>query len=387
MKKLFLFLLLGNLLLPLDAGGIKRPALKTSHPKSVAHASRISARRLQRKLLRIPRLTTTTEATPKIQAGHPASFTFQIQRFTDLDAETASAFAIQWRGKQWGVTAGHVMKAISRSPHIRIQNGPESLLFPIQKFFIGNANSNGLDLAIFEIPQEASPFIKILEPSARPPITGEKLNIPGFTDGDPFFISQEKVFMTTPAKLLLQKTMQRGLRGFCGSPILGKNNKVQAIYIGFVNKEIVPQLRWISDLPTEVIMNMPAFHMAIPVQELGRMVDMVQAGSAMKAGTMMYALGHPVGILHPNEYIMSVELFRQGEKIGKVHNNPLVDPNRLEQFFELQENDVLRITLNRPQTYEVRDAYVAYDINVSTGEVTTLTEKDLFGSPENPIIR
>ena len=116
-------------------------------------------------------------------------------------------------------------------------------------------------------------------------------------------------------------------------------------------------------------------------------VDMVQAGSAMKAGTMMYALGHPVGILHPNEYIMSVELFRQGEKIGKVHNNPLVDPNRLEQFFELQENDVLRITLNRPQTYEVRDAYVAYDINVSTGEVTTLTERDLFGSPENPIIR
>ncbi len=374
MKKFLTFIILCNLFVSLQAGGIKRPAVKTVRPKNVAQASRIAQQRLQRKLYRIPRLATTTASKHKMQSGHPLPYTFQIQRFNDLEAETASAFAIRLFGKPIGVTAGHVMNSVRKAPYIKIQEGAQTVLAPIQKFIIGNSNSNGLDLAIFEIPQEILPHVTVLEPSARAPITGEYLNIPGFADGKAFFVPQERVLITTPTKLLLQKTATVGLRGFCGSPILGKNNKVQAIYIGFVNKEILPNLRWVNDLPREVTANMPAFHIAIPVQALSDLVELAETGVASKTGTMMYALGHPVGLLKPTEFIKSIELFRRGKKIGSIQYNPLIDPGHLEQFFELQENDVLRLTINQSTTsFTQQGENVLYDVNVSTGEVTVVT--------------
>ena len=375
MKKIFFCLLLINLLLLLDAGGIKCPPIKTGRPNRVTQASRASHQRLQRKLFRISRLVTPASAS-KIQAGHPAPFTFQIQRSANLEAETASAFAIQLHGKTFGVTAGHVMENIREAPYVKVENGSNPVVAPIKKFFIGNPNSNGLDLAIFELPQDILPHVTALKPAARAPITGEYLNIPGFANGKSLFVPQQKVLITTPAKLLLQKTVTQGLRGFCGSPILGKNNKVQAIYIGFVNKEILPYLKWLKDLPAQVSASMPAFHMAVPVQALSEMLEMAEADSISKTGTMMYVLGHPVEILHPTEYIQSVELLRRGEKIASVQYNPLIDPGHLEQFFKLEDNDVLRVIVNYANPGGRLPLSKSYDVNVSTGEVTKVLGED-----------
>ncbi len=372
MKKFLLLILFTNLLIPLDAGGIKRPALKQIHPKNVTRISQIAKRRFEQKLRRITQLS-TPGFTKHPKPGHPLPYTFQIQRFNDLESETASAFAIRLFGKPIGVTAGHVMSSIRQAPYIKIQAGAQTVFAPIQKFLIGNSNSNGLDLAIFEIPPEILPHVTVLEPSARAPITGEFLSIPGFANGEALFVPQERVLITTPTKLLLQKTDTAGLRGFCGSPILGKNNKVQAIYIGFVNKEILPHLRWLQDLPRDVTANMPTFHMAIPVQALSDLVELAEAGAASKTGRMMSVLGHPVGLLKPTEFIESIELLRQGERIGFIQYNPLIDPGRLEQFFELQENDVLRLTINQSKPFTQQTQTVLYEVNVSTGDVTTVT--------------
>ena len=43
--------------------------------------------------------------------------------------------------------------------------------------------------------------------------------------------------------------------------------------------------------------------------------------------------------------------------------------DKLEEFFELQENDVLRLTINQPKPYSQRVQTVLYDVNVSTGEI------------------
>ena len=215
MKKFLLLILFTNLLIPLDAGGIKRPALKQIHPKNVTRISQIAKRRFEQKLRRITQLS-TPGFTKHPKPGHPLPYTFQIQRFNDLESETASAFAIRLFGKPIGVTAGHVMSSIRQAPYIKIQAGAQTVFAPIQKFLIGNSNSNGLDLAIFEIPPEILPHVTVLEPSARAPITGEFLSIPGFANGEALFVPQERVLITTPTKLLLQKTDTAGLRGFCG---------------------------------------------------------------------------------------------------------------------------------------------------------------------------
>ncbi len=371
MKKFLLIIFFSNLFLLLNAGGIKRPPFRQIRPNRVPRISQLAHQRFERKLLRIVKLT-TPGATQKPTRGHPLPFTFQIQRFNDLDAETASAFAIELHGKTFGVTAGHVMKSIRKAPYVKVENGSQTVIAPIKKFFIGNPNSNGLNLAIFELPQDILPYVTVLKPSARAPITGEYLSIPGFANGTALFVPQERVLIATPTKLLLQKTVTQGLRGFCGSPFLGKNNKVQAIYIGFVNKEILPSLKWLNDLPAQVSANMPAFHIAVPVQALNEMVEMAEADAGLKTGTMMYALGHPVAMLHPTESIKSVELFRHGEKVASVQYNPLVDPGRLEQFFKLEENDVLRVIVNYTNPGEPFPLSKSYDVNVSTGQVTKL---------------
>ena len=87
----------------------------------------------------------------------------------------------------------------------------------------------------------------------------------------------------------------------------------------------------------------------------------------------MSVLGHPVGLLKPTEFIESIELLRQGERIGFIQYNPLIDPGRLEQFFELQENDVLRLTINQSKPFTQQTQTVLYEVNVSTGDVTTVT--------------
>ena len=52
-----------------------------------------------------------------------------------------------------------------------------------------------------------------------------------------------------------------------------------------------------------------------------------------------------------------------------THADELTDPEHLENLFELQENDILRITV-WPRTYTAqKDEIIEYDINVSSGQV------------------
>ena len=42
----------------------------------------------------------------------------------------------------------------------------------------------------------------------------------------------------------------------------------------------------------------------------------------------------------------------------------------LGEFFELQENDVVRITLQSPKPYSPKMVTKIFDVNVSSGEIT-----------------
>lgn len=83
----------------------------------------------------------------------------------------------------------------------------------------------------------------------------------------------------------------------------------------------------------------------------------------------MKVLGRPVGILHPQEALLSVSLIRNGETKQVIAAEELTDPEHLEQFLELEENDVLRVTII-PQNSDVKSTFY-YDINVSSGKVSS----------------
>ena len=356
----------------------KAPSTRVVRQPSVAQLSRLAQTRLDRKLTQITHVKERFPARP-LRQGHPFTSTFQVQSSTAVvRPETASAFAIELNGKTWGVTASHVMKNISFDPYVKVQSAPHTFhLAPIKTVFRGNPE--GMDIALFEIPQEVLPFVNVLKPAEHAPTAGEKLNIPGFTGGQPLLAQQQKVLYATPLKLFLQNTSEKELRGFCGSPLLGKDSKVHAIYVGYDSAMELHMYDWFADLPMNVQLEMPNLHYAIPVQILQVMANWAEKNSSPQAGKWMHVLNKPIALLHPNEYIISVEQFRNGEKLGRIHKHPLVDPEHLEQFFELEQNDILRVTIRRPQTRETPTAYKAYDINVSTGEVTELSEKDLFG--------
>lgn len=385
MKKFLLILLLGNLFVPAYAqlknisGAVKR--IRAGHllPRpSVSRWSRQANLALERKLYQTPRAVASTPISSSLKKGHKMRSAFQVQ-YTDGPAqETASAFAINLNGKIWGITAGHVMRNISAKPHMKVETTPGVFsIAPIKKFFIGNPR--GMDIALFEIPSTELAHLTILQPAKRSPLVGETISVSGFSQKQAWSLSGEKVLFSTPLKLFIQKTFEQDLRGFCGSPIVTAEGRVSAVYSGFADIPILRQFDWFNDLPWDTREAMSSLHYAIPIEVLELMAKGIeQNGSLLKNGTMMKVFHHPVALLHPNEYIMSVEQFRNGEKIGKIHKNPFINPEKLEQFFELEENDVLRVYVNRPQTVEVRTAYVGYDINVSTGEVTELSEKELF---------
>lgn len=380
MKKLFVIFLTCNLLVPLYAAKVKRAKkFRVRHKAPRQSVSQLSARAnlsLERRMNQIIKLTNRT-VTNVPRKGHPLRTTFQVQPSNVAFGETASAFAIKLNGKTWGVTAAHVMRNIRPKPHIKVEVSPHNFkIAPIEKFFVGNPA--GADIALFEIPEEVKPHVTVLEPAKQPANMGEKVSIPGFAAGQPLFIANEKILFSNSMRLFIQRTPLEDLTGFCGSPIFGKNNTVLGVYSGFVKKSLLYEHSWFYDIPWEIRDEIPNLHFAIPVENLEIMAKAAEKNSLQAAGKMMKVFDHPIAPLHLNEYILSVEQFRNGEMIAKVHKNLIVEPKKLEQFFELQENDVLRVILSRPQTKEAPTPYVIYDVNVTTGKVTEVSEKEAF---------
>ena len=87
-------------------------------------------------------------------------------------------------------------------------------------------------------------------------------------------------------------------------------------------------------------------------------------------GTTLYVMGFPVAVLQSDQQLFSIQQRREGRALKQIHVHPFLDFNKLEQFFELQENDILRITVLQPKTATDTAHIHMYDINVSTGEIS-----------------
>ena len=207
--------------------------------------------------------------------------------------------------------------------------------------------------------------------------------VPGFLEeqAQPFTLSGQKVLFSTPLRLVLQKTPLKDMRGFCGSPGF-INGRVSMVYMGFDSARTLAWYDWFNKLPAKTQFSMANLHYAIPIEVVKLMAQSIEEKGALNqgGGIMMKVLGHPVALLRPQEAIVFVEQFRNGERIAKLDSNRhfSVNPEKLELFFDLQENDVLRISLNSfSMEHPFPPVSVVYDVNVSTGQVTQIPVEEI----------
>ena len=363
---------------------IQRAAGQQAIQQNITRLSRRANRRLQSQLavlfepmraLYISPYHTPQEAI--------APFAFQVYR-GDGSNGTASAFAIEINGRIFGVTAGHVMRNITQMESRRLSDelaqrgvttSPSfstpymffqkqdgiSITAPITSWRL--SNYLGSDVAVFEIPAKAQDHIHPLKPAPKRAKPWQVASIMGFAQGKPLWFLTEEVLFASSHRLLLRKTSPILIDGMCGSPVL-VNGKVVGLYVGA--KEENQFITWDSFLHSN---NIPALHYVAPIESIFPLINDL-TGTTTLPVPMMKLFGRPGAELRPQDQLYSLALIRNGQQISILHPMELADPEHLENFFELEENDILRITIT-PHTYTAqKDKIFEYDVNVSSGQVT-----------------
>ena len=303
---------------------------------------------------------------------HPPQFRQSVFKVQDSPTShhSASAFAIRLNGKVWGVTAAHVFANIQPTPHlvVRTTDGKD-IVSPIKHAHAGN--KLGSDVAVFEIPEEIKSHLKILEPAENLPKTGKIMEIAGFAHGVPLYLAAEEVLFSGKNRILLHKQALQNLTGMCGSPILD-NGKVTGVYVGFSLPEQLQQAAFLDLLGDLKNRTLPPMHFATPI----RHVEMITNTLEGKQGLFwMKVFGHLIAPIRVDENIFSIQLIRNDRLSKTIFSHPFMNFDKLEEFFDLQANDILRITVMHPKTPAEPFKVKIYDVNVSTGKIVNFRKE------------
>lgn len=319
-------------------------------------------------------------------------FTFRVHR-SGSPYSTASAFAVEIDGRIFGVTAGHVMTKIASMenraylsqqeergiysdfqlpfPQMRVQL-PDGSFLSQNIVSWRQSNPFGTDVAVFEIPPQMRPYVRPLPLSGQQIRPGQTAAIAGFADDRPLWFPSEEILFASSYRLLLRKSSPRDINGMCGAPVL-IDNQVAGLYVGAYLKENY-QPMWHILLQNLFSKQLPEMHRAAPIESIFPLINEL-TGKATLPVAQMKVFGRPVAELHPEEQIYSVQLIRNGEEKETLYLGDLTDPEHLENFFTLQENDILRITIDTRTYSAQKDKPFLYEVNVSTGQVT---RRELF---------
>ena len=316
-------------------------------------------------------------APPRIQTKRPIHrvplvankpVTFRVQNGEEaFPLATASAFAVEIDKHLFGVTAGHVMRNIAQNPYIYFQT--QEGLFATEKITSWRiSNTMGTDVAIFEIPPQAQPYVQPLPLSAQRAQPLQVSSIAGFALSQPLWLAREEILMATPYRLLKRNNFQKDNTGMCGSPVM-VDGEVVGLYVGAFARGVPSSVLWLKLLQGIDPQSIPPLHIAAPIENIFPLAHDLLGKDSQNEGILMKALGHPVAVLRPQDELYSVMLFRDGKVQKVIRAKELTDPEHLEQFLELQENDILRVTIFANHTGPTPSIH-HYDINVSSGKVS-----------------
>ena len=338
---------------------------------SVAELSRAANRSFLKRLSPIfqkPRTLPRPEQHFIPKRPNPISFLVQSG---PQSPETASAFAVEVGGKLIGVTAGHVMNNIKNfDPRMSFPQGKERVEFSISNWRMSNRKGN--DVAVFAIPEEARPYIQPLKISSTPAEPWQTVSIAGHANNFPVWLPNEEILFVGPQRILLRNTSKRTLFGMCGSPVL-IDGKVTGLYVGYDSADNLAKSQWADPLRVEFDKQLPSLHRVAPIEHIFPLIEkMLFNMDTQNTGTMLQVLGKPIAPFANTDALYTITLLRNDRVVKSIYPGPLADPEHLEQFFEMQENDELLVEV-WPEGYPyVRTSPQIYKVNVSTGKVEKL---------------
>ena len=290
-----------------------------------------------------------------------------------LPFSTASAFAVEIEGHLFGVTAGHVMQNISQNPYMYFQT--QEGRFATEKITSWRiSNPMGTDVAVFEIPPKAKAHLQPLPLSTQRAEPLQMSSMAGFSVNEPLWLAKEEILFASSHRLLIRNNFQQNNTGMCGSPVM-VNGQVAGVYVGAFPGGAPSAFLWpklVQEFSSE---RLPRLHMAAPIENIMPLIHNLMQYNTTDEGILMKVLDHPVAILHPEDDLYSVSLIRNGNVQKIVRAEELTDPEHLEQFLELEENDILRVTIF-PRYLNPKHSILRYEVNVSSGKVTRV--KDNF---------
>ena len=377
MKKFFLFFLLCCFSLgyakplPPSVEELARKALSAAQLRTLSHNATAD---LIRRLKRMPQVRTNPrqQFNPNVSPSEIPTVQVQLHAYS---VNTASATPIMIDGRKELFFATHWAEEIKKDPHVKVTtpNG-EVITAPIQKMY--SAHKRGLDLTVFRAPEEIEPFITALEPAEYLAEAGTPVNISGFAHESPTLLPEETVLFASPVRYVIQMRNPKMLGGICGGTITDPvTGEVIAIEQGYNYMGSALMAQWFQLLPRDAQENLTDVHFAIPIQNAVAVARAFESGDDSLAAIEMKVLGRPVALLYPDEYIFSVSLMRDGIEKQTIHFNPFLNPQKLEEFFNLEPNDVLRIVVERGTSGTKKAQTIYYDVNVSTGKVTMYGDK------------
>lgn len=336
---LFVFILTG---MPLCAQApVVKSLLRTSVQveKTVANASRLTTLPSIKPLLKttLPLRTPTPLVVPS--TIRHSVFTVQA---TPLSKHKGSAFAINIDGRVWGVTARHVMDDIDHTPYMTFlgeNNEPVTLLATPSK----EGSAAGADVALFEIPPQALPYLQPLELEEELPATHQVLFSSGFAHGN--FLSQparEVLFASEHRILTKYVSFNSQESGYCGSPLM-RNGKVAGIHVGSMLEEQLQTAEWYKGTVGQFDEKMHNISLAVPANWLRRLARQAEGVYTPQEGVPLVFNGLPIMHLQPTDSIGFIMQLRGGRVIKKLSRYPFMDFTHLENFFNVLPGDMFRM--------------------------------------------
>ena len=144
------------------------------------------------------------------------------------------------------------------------------------------------------------------------------------------------------------------------------------LYVGGYATGVPSILGWPKLLKSISSQALPPLHLATPIENIFPLVDNLLGKNEQPVGTPLKVLGKQVAILQPEDELRSIHVIRDGQTKQLIPAGDLTDPEHLENFLELEENDIIRITIFHAKPQANNSSISRYSINVTTGQIMSL---------------
>ncbi len=279
-----------------------------------------------------------------------------------------SAFAIEVDGEIWGVTARHIFDDIGRAPFLSVQDESGKSIF-FQVYSAREGNVHGADIAVFRLPKQVLAYIKPLKIETQLPEANQSIQSAGFSQGIFGWFADIKVLFSSQHRILARYKDFPVRSGYCGSPLI-KDGKVIGVFVGVSQAESVQATDWYQLISPYFKRSIHSFAHIVPISWVYELLQQEQTG---KSGGVVFSIfDTPLGILHPDENIHSIQQIRHGRLYNTLYAYPFMDYAHLERFLEIEPQDIIRITVQKGDRSSAKRQTFIYEFNVETNKVSRM---------------